>query len=374
MSTPRPLLSALVALGTVALAISSTPTATGAQATLCNGLPATIVGTPGDDRIEGTPGQDVIVAGEGRDVVFGREGNDVICGGPGPDVIKGGRGNDVMIGGGGNDRLIGGIGKDTLDGGNGKDRLFAGGGNDSLKGGSRSDLLSGENGVDACNLDGSDRYRGCERGDVHVLRGTGSGFFAFSVPVSIAFNSTANPAGAVRHYTGRIDASAPGSFSVSLGGAGDLGGGAATYEVEGSRDLIVTTSGGGIESVAIDGLGPGDPWELTMHGPDLIETVPVDGIVEGTGAGVVRLGSVRSGTLLDVGVAGNDEPTDVSVVLLGPAASPRTLVSDRFESSQLFLAFTGEVPAGNWTHLAVESSGAVSLVDLVDFVVTFTAQ
>lgn len=374
MTGPRRGLAALLAGGTVALTISLAPAPTGAQAALCNGLPATIVGSSGDDRIEGTPDRDVIVAGEGRDVIFGREGNDVICGGPGPDVIKGGRGNDVLIGGGGNDRLIGGIGRDTLDAGNGKDRLFAGGGNDTLKGGSSSDLLSGENGTDVCNLDASDRYRGCERGDVHVLAGTGSGFFAFSIPPSIAFSSSGTPADPVRSFTGRIDAGASSSFSVSLGGATGLGGDAATYEVEGSRNLIARTDGAGISSVTIDGLGSDDAWELTMFGSDLIETVPGDGIVEGTGAGVFRLGVMQSGTLLDVGVSGNDEPTNVSVVLLGPTSAPRVLVSDRFESSQLFLAFTGEVPPGSWTHLAVQASGAVSLVDLVDFVATFTAQ
>lgn len=181
--------------------------------------------------------------------------------------------------------------------------------------------------------------------------------------------------GSARSFTARIDSVGTSSFSVSLGGAVGIGGGAATFEVDGTRRLIVTTPGNGaIDTVGIDGLGAGDAWELTVLGPDVIETVPGDGIVSGTGAGVFRLGPVDTGALLDVGVAGNDEPTDVVIALLGPAAPPRVLLSDRFESSQLFLAFTGEVPAGSWTHLAVESSGAVSLVDLVDFVATFTAQ
>jgi hypothetical protein len=46
----------------------------------CNGMPATIVGTSGDDVLEGTDGDDVIQALDGNDVVFGRGGNDIICG------------------------------------------------------------------------------------------------------------------------------------------------------------------------------------------------------------------------------------------------------------------------------------------------------
>lgn len=75
-----------------------------AAGTTCAGLPATILGTRGADRIVGTPGRDVIVAGAGDDVISGRGGNDVICGGRGNDRLRGGRGKDVCRGGTGQDR------------------------------------------------------------------------------------------------------------------------------------------------------------------------------------------------------------------------------------------------------------------------------
>lgn len=89
----------------------------------CAGLPATIVGTEGADRIAGTTGDDVIAALGGNDTVFGLGGNDVVCGGIGDDKIKGGAGTDQLFGEDGRDRLVGGPGKpDLCDGGPGKDR------------------------------------------------------------------------------------------------------------------------------------------------------------------------------------------------------------------------------------------------------------
>jgi uncharacterized delta-60 repeat protein len=87
--------------------------ARGAAVRRCAGVKATIVGTPGRDRIRGTRKRDVIVALGGRDVVRGLAGNDIVCGGRGNDVLRGGRGRDLLIGGPGRDRLIGGPGKDA---------------------------------------------------------------------------------------------------------------------------------------------------------------------------------------------------------------------------------------------------------------------
>src|SRR4051794_33210814 len=64
------------------LAGASVPAAA-ADAPSCQGLPATIVGTPGDDVITGTPGPDVIVGLDGRDEIHARAGDDVVCAGPG---------------------------------------------------------------------------------------------------------------------------------------------------------------------------------------------------------------------------------------------------------------------------------------------------
>jgi len=83
---------------------------------LCDGKPATIVGTDGPETITGTPGDDVIVALGGADTVNGQGGNDSICGGLGKDVLSGGEGNDTLRGGDGPDNLTGGPGTDTCVG------------------------------------------------------------------------------------------------------------------------------------------------------------------------------------------------------------------------------------------------------------------
>ena len=80
----------------------------------CAGKVATIVGTPGKDRLRGTARADVIVALGGNDVVTGLKGNDVVCGGAGNDVLSGGPGRDVLRGEAGNDKLIGGPGRDQI--------------------------------------------------------------------------------------------------------------------------------------------------------------------------------------------------------------------------------------------------------------------
>jgi Ca2+-binding RTX toxin-like protein len=92
----------------------------GAPAT-CKGVPATILGTDGNDVRTASPGRDVIVALGGNDNVFALGANDVVCGGPGKDTLKGGKGKDTLLGQGGKDALKGGGGKDTCKGGKGKD-------------------------------------------------------------------------------------------------------------------------------------------------------------------------------------------------------------------------------------------------------------
>jgi RTX calcium-binding nonapeptide repeat (4 copies) len=88
----------------------------------CNGKPATIVGTNGNDVRGGTAGKDVIVGLGGSDRLLGLAGNDVLCGGVGKDILNGGKGNDMLFGEAGRDALKGGEGKDKLKGGPGKDK------------------------------------------------------------------------------------------------------------------------------------------------------------------------------------------------------------------------------------------------------------
>jgi Ca2+-binding RTX toxin-like protein len=88
------------------------PPPSGAAPPTCKGIPATIVGTSGNDVLSGTPGRDVIVGMTGNDKLSGLAGNDLICGGKGKDKLIGGKGKDTLIGGKGKDTLIGGAGKD----------------------------------------------------------------------------------------------------------------------------------------------------------------------------------------------------------------------------------------------------------------------
>ena len=106
---------------------------------LCNGLPATIVGTGGNDYLVGTPGNDVIDGLAGNDTIFGLGAADVICGGPGRDKLYGNSGKD---------KLFGGAGNDVLKGGAGRDRLFGQSGNDVIAGQSGSDRCDGGSGTD----------------------------------------------------------------------------------------------------------------------------------------------------------------------------------------------------------------------------------
>jgi len=115
---------------------------------ICNGLPATIIGTPGDDVINGTSGDDVIVGLGGNDRINGGNGNDVICGYAGNDTLNGSNGNDILIGGFGNDILNGSNGDDSLYGGADNDALVGSNGDDSLTGGTGADSFSGGTGSD----------------------------------------------------------------------------------------------------------------------------------------------------------------------------------------------------------------------------------
>lgn len=106
--SPRgPLITLPFLLAAPLLGLVPTPAA-GADPVLCRGVPATVVGTPGHDRLTGTPGRDVVAALGGDDVVDARGGEDLVCGGPGDDKIAqplalgerngtfGGSGKDVL--------------------------------------------------------------------------------------------------------------------------------------------------------------------------------------------------------------------------------------------------------------------------------------
>jgi uncharacterized delta-60 repeat protein len=71
------------------------------------GLPATLKGLAGNDRLTG---------GRGNEVLFGGAGNDILTGGPGRDALHGEDGNDTLFGRDGfADFLAGGFGTDTAE-------------------------------------------------------------------------------------------------------------------------------------------------------------------------------------------------------------------------------------------------------------------
>ncbi|KAA1427163.1 hypothetical protein F0U47_06530 [Nocardioides antri] len=112
------MVGALVA-GLAVLPATAVPSASTAMTRTCGGLPATIVGTAGDDDIDGTEGDDVIVGLAGDDTIGDGGGDDVVCGNLGDDLLWSEGGDDLLIGGGGADGALVGFGRDEVHGGRG---------------------------------------------------------------------------------------------------------------------------------------------------------------------------------------------------------------------------------------------------------------
>jgi uncharacterized repeat protein (TIGR01451 family) len=129
-------------------------TVVGPSAT-CRGVPASIVGTGGNDALVGTTGRDVIAAFGGDDSIASLAGGDLVCAGRGSDRVGAGSAADRVFGGAGKDRLLGRGGPDVLRGGAGGDILKGNRGNDRLRGGSGNDRCRGGAGADS--------IRSCER-------------------------------------------------------------------------------------------------------------------------------------------------------------------------------------------------------------------
>ena len=95
----------ILATAVVLLAAGAAPATADEPVVLCDGRPATIVGTPGDDKLIGDASDDVIVGLGGNDTLVGKGGNDTICGFDGDDTLIGGPGDDILLGGRGSDWL-----------------------------------------------------------------------------------------------------------------------------------------------------------------------------------------------------------------------------------------------------------------------------
>lgn len=128
----------------------------------CNGVPATIVGTPGDDVLVGTSGPDVIVGREGNDKLVGLGGDDILCGGKGNDELGGGLGFDILFGAQGDDLLVAAIGNSVANRADSRgSRMFGGQGDDTIIGSNRWDRMQGGPGDDLLyGFEGRDWIRG----------------------------------------------------------------------------------------------------------------------------------------------------------------------------------------------------------------------
>lgn len=107
---------ALLTIGMLSFS-QMTRTASGADHFYCQGVVATLVGTPGNDVIHGTDGDDVVAALGGDDVVITSGDIDEIDPDAGPPV-------DLVCGDTGNDRLVGNDG-DSLVGADGADEFIS---------------------------------------------------------------------------------------------------------------------------------------------------------------------------------------------------------------------------------------------------------
>ena len=92
----------------------------------CNGLEATIVGSPGPDTLTGTPGPDVVALLGGDDSLLAGAGNDTVCGASGDDEINAQGWQRLDPRRLGDDQLRGDTNNDSLYGQSGDDELFGG--------------------------------------------------------------------------------------------------------------------------------------------------------------------------------------------------------------------------------------------------------
>lgn len=129
---------------------------------ICDGLEATIVGTPGNDVLTGSVHADVIAGLQGDDVIRGLDGDDIICGGKGNDIIYGGQGFDIIYGAQGDDEIFSADGDTTSSRVDTRGaRMFGGAGDDDIHGSNRWDRMQGGTGTDRLNgYEGRDWMRG----------------------------------------------------------------------------------------------------------------------------------------------------------------------------------------------------------------------
>lgn len=97
-----------------------------AQCALAMSSEATVMGTPGNDKIRGTSKSDVIYGVGGNDTIYGLGGADLICAGPGNDEIYPGRGGDTVDAGEGDNLVYDPKGATFVFSGEGSDHIYGG--------------------------------------------------------------------------------------------------------------------------------------------------------------------------------------------------------------------------------------------------------
>ena len=268
----------------------------------CNGLPATIIGTDGNDHRDGTPGKDVFLMKGGDNTVSGLGGDDTACMGTGDDTFTGGPGDDTFVAepfADGRDDFFGDDGKNqsgaadlatyaarttavnvSLDGSHndgqaGEGDNIAGADVDAVRGGSGDDVLTERN-VGQRTLfggPGDDTLSGgfnlfAEAGDdtlIHIAGG-GSGSLHGGDGAD-RLTDLANVKSDLQGEDGPDRISGGPGRDVLFGGAGDdrIAGGLGSESILGGdgNDLIT----GGLGDDVISG-GTGDDTYLAGTGPD----------------------------------------------------------------------------------------------------------
>jgi len=256
--------SSVVVVATLAVLIApAAPVAAQTATPTCAGVPATIVGTNGDDILRGTAKADVIVGNGGNDTIYGAKGNDIICANAGDDYIQGGPGRDLIIGGYGDDRIIGNAGNDDLRGGFGDDYISGKEGADRIRGDQGVDRIAGNLGVDTCTVQNIDtQITSCEEGNSRTKAGIGDAVVTPEIPDTFRVVRHCFSAGRCDDYyvarvsidgSGTYDAMSVQAFNAdgdpiaTYGGVGDTFSGAFMFKDK--PEKIEVDSGGGLWSI-----------------------------------------------------------------------------------------------------------------------------
>lgn len=314
-----------------------------------NGLDNIITGGGGDDVLNGGGGADRLEGGEGGDRYIVDDAGDVVVdsGATGTDRVEStityGLGGDIenlllrgtgRINGTGNaldNAMTGNTAANTLDGGDGDDRLSGLGGNDKLIGGAGADRLDGGTGDDRMYGGlGDDIYVVDSVGDT-VSEAGGGGYDLVRAAVSFTLNSglddlilntdtatdgTGNTlANTITGGAGDNILSGLGGNDVLSGGLGNdrldggsgddiLRGGAGddTYVVDSYNDLVIESTGGGIDTVVYG--GSGNHYTMAAHIENAVLADSTAGHVRGNTLDNAIIGSIAPDTI--EGGAGDD--------------------------------------------------------------------